>query len=111
MHMMPSYRANLHWEERWYTSPRCSCTVTYAFHDSSQTVLITCHHKFKSHISAHICIWSVYPNHLLHHVNSDRFCLHNTHCSKLRAEFPHSMDFGRCVCLKATMCHKQHVNY
>jgi hypothetical protein len=32
-------------------------------------------------------------------------------CTLLRAEFPHSMDFGLCVCLEAKMCHKQHDNY
>jgi hypothetical protein len=76
--IMSSYkekRANLCWEERWYGSPRCSCSVMYAFHDSSQTILITCHHKFKSHISADTVL-SEYPDHPLHHVNSDHFYLY-----------------------------------
>lgn len=81
--MMSSYtanRANLFWEEGWYSSPRLSCSVMYAFIDSSKTILITCHHKFKSHISADTVL-SEYPNHLLHHVNSDHFYLsvHYTH--------------------------------
>jgi hypothetical protein len=80
------------WEEGWYTSPRCSCTVTYAFHDSSDTILITCHHKSKSHISADTAL-SEYPNHLVHHVNSDHFCLHITH-SRFPAQSRISSQYG-----------------
>jgi len=75
--MMPSYtanRANLPWEEGCYSSWSCSCMVTYGFRYSSQTLLNTCHHTVQiPYIWRHN--FSEYPNHLLHHVNSDQFYL------------------------------------
>ena len=81
--MMPSYtvnEANFPCEEGWYVSPRCSCTVTYAFYDSFRTLLITCHHTVKNPI--YLETFSCQNNLTIYCTTLTRtisICLHITH--------------------------------